>query len=672
MITGPLKSKIDKLWEEFWTGGITNPLTVVEQITFLMYARMLDMNEQADEKRSARTKQPFNRRFSDAEQHIRWQNLRHLGAEELYKLVKDELFPFFSKTSDDVSPEGAVFNEFMKDAQLMIQKQSLLVKAVEMVNDLPLENSDTKGDLYEYLLSKLTTAGINGQFRTPRHIIRAMVEMMDPSTTSQICDPSTGTGGFLSVSYEYLLQKYTSAEGIEREPVLDVDGNVQCDDSGKPLENCLYSGDLITPEQRSHIDTNMFNGFDFDATMLRVAAMNLVMHGIKQPGIHYQDTLSQNFKEHYPQKAKEGYDLIFANPPFKGSLDEEDVCPELLRKVKTKKTELLFVALIERMLKVGGRTATIVPLGVLEGESNAHKKLREGLLKNNQLEAVIALPHWIFKPYASVATAIIILTKGSKTENTWFYQLENDGFSDGANKLPIVGSELPKLVQLFKNRNESDYSPELGKHRFVPIKEIHENNFDLCPKIYLRKYQYPEGIRLNKLNEYFTGCKGKLAAAESTMCGEVDFITTSSKFKKCANAGFHGQAICIPLVSSTGHGHASINNIHYYDGVFQAASILGVFQPRENTTSLFVKYTYVYLLTHKDEILIPYMKGAANVSLTVERILNIKIPIIDETEQSVLVERFFDISESIASLEKKLDVAKSQKNLLIEEIKASI
>lgn len=487
MITGPLKSKIDKLWEEFWTGGITNPLTVVEQITFLMYARMLDMNEQADEKRSARTNKPFNRRFNDAEQHIRWQNLRHLGAEELYKLVKDELFPYFSKTSDDVSPEGAVFNEFMKDAQLMIQKQSLLVKAVEMVNDLPLENSDTKGDLYEYLLSKLTTAGINGQFRTPRHIIRAMVEMMDPDVTSQICDPSTGTGGFLSVSYEYLLQKYTSPEGIDREPMLDVNGNVQLDDSGKPLENLLYSGDLITPEQRSHIDTNMFNGFDFDATMLRVAAMNLVMHGIKQPGIHYQDTLSQNFKEHYPQKAKEGYDIILANPPFKGSLDEEDVCPELLRKVKTKKTELLFVALIERMLKIGGQSATIVPDGVLFGSSKAHVQLRQMLVDNNQLEAVISLPSGVFKPYAGVSTAILIFTKGGPgskgTDHVWFYDVQADGFSLDDKRTPIKDNDLPSLISEFKARDKSlatsDKNDKTQKAFWVSKDDIANNKYDI-------------------------------------------------------------------------------------------------------------------------------------------------------------------------------------------------
>lgn len=496
MITGPLKSKIDKLWEEFWTGGITNPLTVIEQITFLMYARLLDMNEQADEKRSQRTCKPFNRRFNQQQQHLRWQNFRHLGAEELYKRVKDELFPYFAESSARDN-EGSLFAEFMKDAQLMIQKQSLLVKAVEMVNDLPLDNADTKGDLYEYLLSKLTTAGINGQFRTPRHIIRAMVEMMDPGVTSRICDPSTGTGGFLVSAYEYLLQKYTSPEAVEREPLFDTDGKPLLDINGNPVENILYSGDLIDAEEREHIDTDMFHGFDFDATMLRVAAMNLVMHGIKQPDIHYQDTLSQSFKERFPKEAKEGFDIILANPPFKGSLDEEDVCPDILRKVKTKKTELLFVALIESMLKIGGQSATIVPDGVLFGSSNAHQQLRQLLVEKNQLEAVISLPSGVFKPYAGVSTAILIFTKGGSTDHVWFYDVQADGFSLDDKRTPIKANDLPDLVQQFKVRDKAiagtDKNDKSQKAFWVSKDEIKANKYDLSINRYKKvKYEQEE------------------------------------------------------------------------------------------------------------------------------------------------------------------------------------
>ncbi|EPO3037304.1 N-6 DNA methylase [Vibrio cholerae] len=520
MITsGALKSQIDKLWEEFWTGGITNPLTVVEQITYLMYARMLDMNERNDEKRSARTGKPFNRRFPDDKQHIRWENFRHLGAEKLYPLVKDELFPYFKQlTSDDT-----LFADFMKDAQLMIQKQSLLVKAVELVSELPLENKDVKGDLYEYLLSKLTTAGINGQFRTPRHIIRAMIEMLDIEETHRVCDPACGTGGFLSTTYEYLLEKYSSPQGVEKEQVFDNDGKSVLDVYGNPVFNTLYAGDLLS--NRWHIDEDMFHGFDFDSTMLRVAAMNLVMHGVKQPGIHYQDTLSQSFIERFPSEAKNGFDIILANPPFKGSLDEEDVDPALLKVVKTKKTELLFVALIQRMLKVGGRTATIVPDGVLFGSSNAHQMLREHLIEDNQLEAVISLPSGVFKPYAGVSTAILIFTKGGSTDKVWFYDVENDGYSLDDKRTPIKDNDLPDLVKQYKayqaaimaGESTEQWSDKAQKAFLVAKDDIKSNKYDLSinrykevvyeqesyeePKVILSKLKTLENEILADLNE---------------------------------------------------------------------------------------------------------------------------------------------------------------------------
>lgn len=535
MITGTLKSKIDKLWEEFWTGGITNPLTVIEQITFLMYARLLDMNETSDEKRSMRTKKPFNRRFHEDQQHIRWSNLVHIeSAEQLMATVKDELFPFFKQTAQ--SQEGSLFGEFMKDAQLMVQKPSLLVKAVEMVNDLPLDKTDTKGDLYEYLLSKLTTAGINGQFRTPRHIIRAMIDMVDPSATDRICDPACGTAGFLSTTYEFMLEKYSSQDGIHKEPVEDENGQPLLDVNGKPLENTLYTGDLLG-EHRNHIDTDMFHGFDFDATMLRIAAMNLVMHGVAQPDIHYQDTLSQRFKERFPQEAQEGFDVILANPPFKGSLDEEDVSSDILRTVKTKKTELLFTALILRMLKVGGRAAVIVPDGVLFGSSKAHQQLRQELVENNQLEGIVSLPSGVFKPYAGVSTAILFFTKGGETDNVWFYDLQADGFAlddkrtqlkttekdkhgEGNNDLPHAIAQWKKYQAIASDvrRQTSDEFTDKTKKAFIVSKQdIADNKYDLsinrykevvyeeetyeAPKVILKKLKDLENDILKDLNE---------------------------------------------------------------------------------------------------------------------------------------------------------------------------
>jgi type I restriction enzyme M protein len=450
MITGDLKRRVDALWTEFWQGGITNPLTVIEQITFLMFARLLDINETRDENRQKRTGKSFQRRFSDDEQSLRWSQFRHLGADAMLPLVRDKVFPHFRKSSTS----GTAFAEFMKDAQLMIQKPSLLVKAVNMIDQLPLTEGDAKGDLYEYLLSKLTTAGINGQFRTPRHIIRLMVDMLDPKPTDVIGDPSCGTGGFLVQTMQYLLETYTSPEGVLEE--IDPE-------TGKAEKT--YTGDLLED--------------------LRIAAMNLMLHGVDDPDIHYQDTLSAGFTDKFPKAAAEGFNVILANPPFKGSLDFEDVHASLLRQVKTKKTELLFLVLILRMLKIGGRSATIVPDGVLFGSSTAHVALRKLLLDHNQLEAVISLPTGVFKPYAGVSTGILVFTKGGRTDDVFFYDVEADGYSLDDKRDPIETNDLPGCLTAWRNKDAGRDTDRTQKAFFVSAQEIRDSNFDLS----LGKYQ---------------------------------------------------------------------------------------------------------------------------------------------------------------------------------------
>ena len=383
---------------------------------------------------------------------------------------------------------GTAFAEFMKDAQLMIQKPSLLVKAVNMIDKLPLTEGDTKGDLYEYLLSKLTTAGINGQFRTPRHIIRLMVDMLEPKPTDVIGDPAAGTGGFLVQVMEHLMEKFTSHEGVieETDP-----------DTGKI--NKIYTGDLLEGH-REHIRTSMFHGFDFDATMLRIAAMNLMLHGVDDPDIHYQDTLSNGFAERFPKAANDGFDIILANPPFKGSLDYEDVDAGLLRQVKTKKTELLFLVLILRMLKVGGRSATIVPDGVLFGSSTAHVALRKLLIDDNQLEAVISLPSGVFKPYAGVSTGILVFTKGGRTDNVFFYDVEADGFSLDDKRDPIEATDLPGCLASWQLRNAKKGTDRKSKSFFVAADEIRNANYDLSFNLYqdrvyeAKAYDSPKAI----------------------------------------------------------------------------------------------------------------------------------------------------------------------------------
>jgi type I restriction enzyme M protein len=495
MITGSLKSLIDILWEEFWTGGITNPLTVIEQISFLMFARLLDIAEAREERIAARSGKPFKGKFGSDEQHLRWSNFKQLDAPEMLRVVRDEVFPHLKRAFEEETGTGAARQaSIMADAMLMIQKPSLLVSAVNMIDRLPLTEGDTKGDLYEYLLGKLTTAGINGQFRTPRHIIRLMVEMLDPKPSETVGDPACGTAGFLVEVMLYLLRKYTSPEGV----FVGEDGEKH------------YSGDLLEP-YREHIQTDMLHGFDFDVTMLRIASMNMMLHGVERPDIRYQDTLSNTFLERHPRLATSGFDVILANPPFTGSLDESDVHASLVGKVKTRKTELLFLSLILRMLKRGGRSATIVPDGVLFGSSKAHLALRRILVEENQLEAVISVPSGAFKPYAGVSTAIIVFSKSGQTENVFYYDVKADGFSldDKRTELDHTKHEtdnLPDVLARWRNREAEIDRPRTAQSFLVPKADIVAQNYDLSINRY-KVAEYEEMIYdkphviLQQLNE---------------------------------------------------------------------------------------------------------------------------------------------------------------------------
>jgi len=491
MLTGKIRNDIDKLWEKFWTGGITNPLTVIEQISYLMFSRMLDMQEDVAERKANRIGKTFDRLFPETPegQLLRWKNFKNMSGKPLHSHLKNYVYPWFaqlgqvSDAKDGLGPEGGAvqalghIGEYMQDADLEIKNESVLVSAVEMVDALPLTQSDVKGDIYEYLLSKLTTAGINGQFRTPRHIIDSMIELLDPQPTDMICDPSCGTAGFLARTMEYLNRKYSSDAGI----FTDEEGNAH------------YTGDLLEP-WREHINTQMFWGFDFDTTMLRVSSMNMALHGVNGANILYQDSLSKSIKEHYPRQEENFFDVVLANPPFKGSLDETNTNPDVLGLVKTKKTELLFVAHILRSLKLGGRAAVIVPDGVLFGASKAHQQLRQELLENNQLEGIVSLPSGVFKPYAGVSTAILIFTKGGTTERVWFYDLQADGFSLDDKRTPLKGedsNDLPDAIAQWKKYRQmvesnlsatainTIFGDKTQKAFVVQAEDIAANKFDL-------------------------------------------------------------------------------------------------------------------------------------------------------------------------------------------------
>jgi len=506
MITGSLRGKIDRLWLEFHSGGITNPLTVIEQITFLMFIRLLDIAEMRNEKRAARSKKPIQRVFANPEadgtrgtsqQHLRWHRLRTMKSEALLDLMRDSKNGVFAHLKS-VSGEQSTFGRFMNDAQLMIAKPQLLVKAMELIEELPLERGDTKGDLYEYLLGKLTTAGINGQFRTPRHIIKMLVEIVEPQPEWTISDPACGTGGFLVCVMEYLQKKYTSPDGI-------IDEEIVGDDGSKQIEK-IYTGDLLE-QYRRHIQNDMFYGYDFDVTMLRIAAMNMMLHGVDNPNIEYMDTLSNRFVEDEPKASSNYFDLILANPPFKGSLDAELVHKSLIGAVQTKKTELLFPVLMLRMLKPGGRCAVIVPDGVLFGSSTAHQKLRQTIVDQHQLDAIIKLPSGVFKPYAGVSTAILIFTKGGETKDVWFYDVQADGFSLDDKRDPILENDLPDVVTRWRKRNTKKHTDRKEKAFFVSKADIVEQKYDLSLSRYKEvvheevKYDSPKTIlkRLKKL-----------------------------------------------------------------------------------------------------------------------------------------------------------------------------
>jgi type I restriction-modification system DNA methylase subunit len=478
----------------------------------------------------------------------------------------------------------------MKDARFTIPTPALLAKVVDMIEHVPMEDRDTKGDLYEYMLSKIATAGQNGQFRTPRHVIRLMVELVAPQPTDVICDPACGTAGFLVAAGEYLRERYP---------------------------NLLHEKPL-----NEHFHRRMFHGFDFDSTMLRIASMNMLLHGVESPGIQRRDALAQ---DHAGEEEK--YTLVLANPPFAGSLDYENTAKDLLQIVKTKKTELLFLALFLRLLKPGGRAAVIVPAGVLESDSPAHAKLRKTLVDNNRLEAVISLPHWVFKPYASVATAILIFSRSGTTETVWFYRIENDGFNDDAAKTPRDGSELPEVAQLWRTRHSPAYVPKKRKHRLVTRQEIVENDYDLCERVYLSGYEHPKDVPLVRLDDLFDIQKGTVPASDANS-GEYPFITSAEEPRQHNSYAFDGEAISIPVVSATGHGHASIKRIHYVKGRFAAATIVAVMMKKSKPkVPVYVPYVYYFLLAHKDELLVPLMRGAANVSLSMERLKALRIPL---------------------------------------------
>ena len=468
MITGEIKNKVDRVWDAFWSGGISNPLEVMEQITYQLFLRRLDDLHTLEENKAARLKRPMGQRIfpegTDPKGRdyadLRWSRFKHFAPADMFEVFSEHIFPFLRTLGGD----NSTYADHMRDARFTIPTPALLAKVVDLLDDIPMEERDTKGDLYEYMLGKIATAGQNGQFRTPRHIIRLMVELTAPTPKDVICDPACGTAGFLVASGEYLRKQHSKA--------------------------------LLDPDLKEHFHHHLFNGFDFDNTMLRIGSMNMLLHGVENPTIRYRDSLAQ---DHAGEEEK--YTLVLANPPFAGSLDYENCAKDLLKIVKTKKTELLFIALFLRLLKPGGRAAVIVPDGVLFGSTNAHKTLREMLVEEQKLDAVISLPGGVFKPYAGVSTTILLFTKTNSggTDHVWFYDMQADGWSLDDKRTPLLPDEklgpvpaealsddelaknnLPDILTRWTecDRNERE-NPRTAQSFCVPKADIAEEGYDL-------------------------------------------------------------------------------------------------------------------------------------------------------------------------------------------------
>jgi type I restriction enzyme M protein len=473
MLTGEIRNQIDRIWDAFWSGGISNPLEVIEQITYLLFLRRLDELQTLQELKAERLKKPIERQIFPAGEDskkrpykdFRWSNFKNFEAREMYTVVSEHVFPFLRALGGDES----TYANHMKDARFTIPTPALLAKVVDLLEHVPMEERDTKGDLYEYMLGKIATAGQNGQFRTPRHIIRLMVEMVQPKPTDIVCDPACGTCGFLVAVGEYIRERHPGA--------------------------------LTDPKLRKHFHHGLFHGFDFDNTMLRIGSMNMLLHGIENPAVTYRDSLAQ---DHSGEEEK--YTLVLANPPFAGSLDYENTAKDLQQVVKTKKTELLFVALFLRLLKPGGRAAVIVPDGVLFGSSNAHKTLRRMLIEDQKLDAVISLPSGVFKPYAGVSTAILVFTKTNSggTDQVWFYDCDADGLSLDDKRTALLPEEklgpvptsalnaeehtknnLPDILARWHQRDGEEHRRARTAQSFcVPKEDLVEQGYDLSVNRY--------------------------------------------------------------------------------------------------------------------------------------------------------------------------------------------
>lgn len=469
MLDAELKSKMNQLWDKFWSGGISDPLVAITQMSYLIFMKRLEDEDIAREQDAQLSGEQYTPPFKDHASY-KWSEWTNLPANQILDHVRDKVFPFLRT----LGGEDSLYAQYMKDAVFTIPTSSLLIEAVKIINDMHIkeQNRDAKGDLYEYLLSELKTAGKNGQFRTPRHVIKMMATLVDPKIGDRICDPACGTAGFLVAAYENILRKNTSRELVRK----DEQGN-----------EYGFIGDKLDEKQWNLLTEHTLYGYDFDSTMVRISLMNLMMHGISRPDIEQKNTLSTRYNQE-----KNYYDVVLANPPFKGSINEAEISREF--SITTKKTEILFLELMYNILSSGGRCAVIVPDGVLFGNSIAHRKIKKKLLEECRLDAVISMPSGVFKPYAGVSTAALVFTKGEPTRKVWFYEMKADGYSLDDKRTFVDGKgDIPDIIDKFKKRDTERFEDRKANCFFVPIEEIRENNYDLSCSRY-KEIEYKEVV----------------------------------------------------------------------------------------------------------------------------------------------------------------------------------
>lgn len=466
MLDSELKSQINQLWEKFWSSGISNPLTAIEQMSYLIFMKRLEDEDNENEMDAKFIGVDFVSIF-ESHEDLKWSNWTNMSADDMFVHVRDKVFPFLTTLGDD----NSLYNRYMQNAIFQIPTGSVLAEATKIIDKLNIkeQNKDVQGDLYEYLLAQLSTAGKNGQFRTPRHVIKMIVELIKPKIGEVVCDPAAGTAGFLMNAYNYILKANTSPDLIK----IDEEGN-----------EYNFKGDKLQSEEFELLNNKMFYGFDFDQTMVRIGLMNMMMHGIKNPNIMQINSLSTRFDQ------KPVYDVILANPPFKGSIDSNELNDSF--SIKTEKTEILFLELMYNCLTIGGRCGVIVPQGILFGSSNAHKGIRKKLLEECRLDMVISMPSGVFKPYAGVATAVLIFTKGETTNKVLFYDMESDGFTLDDKREFIDGKgDIPDIIDKYNNINVLELDDRKSKCFFVPFDEIKENDYSLSISNY-KEVEYEE------------------------------------------------------------------------------------------------------------------------------------------------------------------------------------